>query len=129
MRIYTVDSIRLEILKSSPPQLSIQAQGHATSGGWSNPQLVPLEKTLSADGILDIEFVATPPKPGTIVTQGLAPVCAELCWKGDVDRLVGVRIVARTNELTELLFSPTVAASIPQTDFTSTDVWPWPWSK
>ena len=101
MRVMMIDSIDLDILKSNPPKLSIAAVGRVTSTGWKNPQLVPLEKKLSKDGILDVEFVADP--PDGISLPKITPIAADLVWEGEVERLVAVRIVARTNEKTQLL--------------------------
>lgn len=104
MRIFSVESIKLTILKSDPSKLSIFAKGIVTSTGWRNGQLNPLEKTLSPDGILDLEFVADP--PDGISSPVLTEIVADTIWADDVERLIGVRIVARTNEMTELLVPP-----------------------
>ncbi len=116
MHVYSIENIKLDILKSNPAKLSIIAKGLVTSTGWKNSELKPLEKTLSADGILDLEFIATPPSPGEIVRYVLTDTVADYIWEDEVDRIFGVRIVARTNEKTQLLHTLE-----PQ------DVWPWPW--
>ena len=101
MRVYEVDKVRLSILKSNPPKLSIVAIGKVTSTGWRNPQLNPLEAKLSPDGILDVEFVADPPSGVSLPV--LTEIVADLLWEGDVERVIGVRVVARTNEKTEII--------------------------
>ncbi len=101
MRVFSVKTVKLAILKSNPPMLSIVAHGQVTSTGWRNPNLVPLEKKLSPDGILDVEFVADPPKG--ISLPVLTDIVGDLIWEGDVDRVVGVRVVAKTIDITELM--------------------------
>ncbi len=101
MRVFSVEDISLTILKSNPPKLSIVAKGKVTSTGWRNAELVPLEKKLSPDGILDVEFVADP--PDGIALTVMTDTVADMIWEDDVERLIGVRVVARTNEKTELL--------------------------
>ncbi len=103
MRVYSVDDVKLSVMKSNPPKLSIIALGMVTSSGWRNPQLVPLEEQLSADGILDVEFVADP--PDGISLPVLTFISGDVIWEDDVDRIIGVRVVARTNEKTELMVS------------------------
>ena len=104
MRVFSVADITLTIMKSDPPQLSIIARGLATSTGWRNAELRPLEEELSPDGILDVEFVADP--PDGIALTVMTSIVADTIWADDVDRLIGVRVVARTNEKTELVSSP-----------------------
>lgn len=106
VKAYSVNSIKLSLAKSNPPQLVISAEGQTTTTGWRNPTLVPLEKELSPDGILDLEFVADPPGPDNIVAQVFTNIHADLTWQHDIDRLVGVRIVARSNEKTILRVTP-----------------------
>lgn len=101
MRVYKVDQVRLSILKSNPPKLAIVAVGQVTSTGWRNPALNALEAKLSPDGILDVEFVADP--PSGISLPVLMEIVADLLWEDDVERVVGVRVVARTNEKTEII--------------------------
>ena len=96
VRIFSVQSVQLNVLKSNPPQLSVSATGFATTPLWSEPELRPLEDTLSPDGILDLEFVAVP--PDQIVSQVLSPIAASTVWTNDVDRVIAVRIVSRTND-------------------------------
>ena len=101
MRVFSVEKVKLAILKSNPPKLSVVAHGQVTSTGWRNPDLVPLEKKLSPDGILDVEFTADPPKG--ISLPVVTDIVGDLIWEGDVERVIGVRVVARTNEVTELM--------------------------
>ena len=101
MRVLSVHDVQIQIDKSDPPQLSVLAAGAVGTPGWSGPELKPLEKKLSADGILDLDFVAEPPT-GPVI-QRVTPISAHVVWTGDVDRLVGVKVYSRTNEITRLL--------------------------
>ncbi|HET9640723.1 MAG TPA: hypothetical protein VFP12_16125 [Allosphingosinicella sp.] len=102
VRVFSVVSVELELRGGESPQLTVIAHGYVVSSGWADAELVPLEKKLSADGILDLDFVATP--PGEFDMPLLSPVSAVLEWKtGEVGRLMGVRVVARTNEIVRLV--------------------------
>lgn len=101
VRLFSIASVQLAILESKPPKLAVTVHGYAVSSGWTDPELVPLEKTLSADGILDLDFVATP--PDSVSLPMLTPATAETVWTDNVDRLVGVRVVSRSGDVIELL--------------------------
>lgn len=101
MRIYRIEQIQLSLMKSNPPQLGVFVNGKVTSTGWTNPKLVPLEKELSADGILDLEFVAEPPRETSMPV--IRDVTADFVWDKDADKVLGVRVVSRTNEMTSML--------------------------
>lgn len=101
VRIFSVTGIQLDLLKSQPPQLAIGATGLTTTAGWSAPELKPLEKELSPDGILDLEFIAEPPTD--LVPQVISPTAATLIWTADAERVVAVRVVARSNDITQFL--------------------------
>jgi hypothetical protein len=115
VRILSVDSVSIQMGPSDPPQAVITAHGLATTPGWTNVRLNPLEKKLSADGIFDLELVGD--TPDGIVPQVLTPVQGSFMMKEDVARLVGVRIEARSNHLTHLLPGPTAAGAAPKTAF------------
>ena len=101
IRLFSISDIQLAILKSNPPQLSVTVSGQATSSGWSNVDLAPLEKTLSPDGILDLDFVGEP--PDGISNPVLSPVVAHHIWTSDVERLVGVKVYSRSGDVVHLL--------------------------
>ena len=88
VRLYNISDIQLSIFESQPPKLGVAVSGQATTTGWKNIELVPLEKTLSPDGILDLDFVGEPPEGISIPV--ITPVSAHFVWADDVDRLVGV---------------------------------------
>lgn len=99
-RVYSVNGIQLALTKSNPPELLITAAGTVVSTGWNDIALVPLEEELSADGILDLAFVGTPPEEVFVAFPVQA--VAHHVWK-DAEKIVGVKVHARTNELTRLL--------------------------
>lgn len=101
VRLLEVQSIVLQAMPGDKPSVSVTVQGFAATPGYTNVRLNPLEKVLSADGILDLEFIGEP--PDGIVAQVVTPAMASMVITEDVDRLVGVRVEARTNAMTELL--------------------------
>ena len=107
MRILQVNSVDVQIMPGDKPQAVITVQGVAGTPGWTNVRLEPLEKKLSADGIFDMEFVGDP--PDGIVIQVLTPVSASFVMKSDVERLVGVKVEARTNSVFQLVAQPVAA--------------------
>ncbi|HMG47952.1 MAG TPA: hypothetical protein VK614_10890 [Allosphingosinicella sp.] len=110
VRLFSICAVQLELREKKPPELAITVHGYAVSSGWTNPALVPLEKKLSADGILDLDFVATP--PDAISLPMLTPETAELVWT-DLDGLIGVRVVSRSGDVIQFL--PPIAAAQPTT--------------
>ncbi|WP_299047436.1 hypothetical protein [uncultured Tateyamaria sp.] len=101
VRLLEVQSVILQALPGDKPSVSVTVQGVAATPGYGNVRLNPLEKVLSDDGILDLEFIGDP--PDGIVAQVVTPAMASMVITEDVDRLVGVRVEARTNAMTELL--------------------------
>lgn len=96
--LFSVDRIELITVTTNQPkaQLTIVVHGQATTPGWTDITLEPLEATLSADGILDLVLSGKP--PAGFVPQVLSPVSASLNWTDDVDRIIGVRVVARSGD-------------------------------
>lgn len=102
-KLLSVQSIQLGG-GNSEDSVSVFVTGLAVTTGWRDIELVPLEKELSSDGILDLEFVGVPPKEPSI--QVLTPVSASLLWKGDVKRLVGINVHSRSGAHIHLLPGP-----------------------
>ncbi len=109
VRLFSICAVELKLTRSDPPQLAVTVHGYAASTGWTDPELVPLEKKLSVDGILDLAFVGTP--PAAINLPALTPQTAGLVWTDDVDRLIGVRVVSRTNEIVRLVVEDAAQAT------------------
>jgi hypothetical protein len=108
VRVLTVNSVRLSLQKSNPPTILVEADGTVGTPGWKNLDLVPMENPVSADGILDLEFVGNP--PGGFVIQVVRPVTADFVITTDVEKIVGVIVHARTGSATQLLSAPTTPA-------------------
>lgn len=104
-KILSVTAASLQIEKTNPPRLVIQASGFTTTGGWSNGLLIPyVYITPPQDGIWDFDFVAT--RPTGFVTQMLTPIIAEdYIWEDFPAALKGVRIHGSSNYI-EALLSP-----------------------
>ena len=103
-RIYRVVDLHVLIVgEGADRRAIIEAIGFTATPGWSDIRLHSLEKKLSPDGILDIEFVGEPPAKPVPQVVPKFPVTGCLVCEKDVERLVGVRIVARSNELSRLL--------------------------
>jgi len=101
-KAYDVKDVKLSILKTSPPKLSIVAQGSVPSGGWSDPHLIPyLYIQAPPDGIYDFDFVATP--PDGLATQAFEEIEVNHILESIADGLKGVRIHASQNAIVSLL--------------------------
>lgn len=103
IRIFSVNQIEIHQTEGTSGSTVVSVIGTAATPGYTNVELQSLEAKLSADGILDMELVGTPPKGS--VPQVLTPVTASFVWDKK-DPLVGVRVVARSNELTQLVQQP-----------------------
>jgi hypothetical protein len=109
VRILEVQQIRYSFLKSMPPKLMIEARGIVSSMGWSDIKLVSMEKKLSDDGILDLEFVGKPPKD--IVGQVITEVMASILIEDDVEKIHGILVHARTNKSLQMIGEATGSLS------------------
>jgi hypothetical protein len=108
-KILEVTEVKLGILESFPPQLSISASGLASTPGWSNPELKPhVFIQPPPDGIYDFDFVAD--RPTEIVPQHVVPIEAGFVMRTFPETLKGVRIHASQNSKTALLNPGTPAA-------------------
>lgn len=107
VKVDSVDTVELAILKSKPPKLSIGASGRVPTAGWSAPELVPFVYVQSPpDGIYDFDFVAQPPPPDNIVAQVVSSISASLVLEKIPSGLRGVRIHAASNKKEALLGRP-----------------------
>jgi hypothetical protein len=105
-KIFSLTSVMIHIQKSNPPKALIIVLGTVTTNGWSAPELRTTGPELSADGILDLEFVAEPPPAGSIILPMTIPMKAEIVWENDVDRLIGTKVYSRTNDIVRLVHEP-----------------------
>jgi hypothetical protein len=127
-RIYSVEEVRVEGLigiPENPPAISVSAWGWVPTTGWSHPDLTPWIYVMPpADGILDLDFVATPPTG--IVLQvftriNVAKAIPVPAW------VVGVRVHSSTNHREALIGG---AAKPSQAALSGEGLplpWPFPW--
>lgn len=101
-RIFQVTNFRIRLTEGKSPVLHIEALGRPSSAGWSEVALVPLEKELSDDGILDLELVGKPPAKTARKAGRSFPVSASTTWTKDAGSVVGIALHGRTNTLTRL---------------------------
>lgn len=97
--IHSVERVEYAFLLRNPPHLNVRAEGKTSTGGWSEFEL-RLQNAASParDGILELEFVATP--PDFVAQPDLTAIAAEIIWKEDVNSLRGVRVYSASNEAT-----------------------------
>jgi hypothetical protein len=101
VRLFTVQSVSLALMKREPPVLAVTVQGLAATPGYNNIRLNILKDELSPDGILDMELVGD--APDGIVLSLITPVSASIVIEKDVENIVGVIVHSRSNSITELL--------------------------
>ncbi|MFT5821580.1 MAG: histidine decarboxylase [Crocinitomix sp.] len=97
--ILQIDDVKLQIIKTNPAKLKVNALGKTTSVGWTNAQLV-LSKAIPLDGIYELEFMATPPGTRRPI---LTAIEAEYLFDILPEDLKGVRVIASTNSVVCLL--------------------------
>lgn len=99
--INKVETVYLAINKMYPPQLYVSAAGEVSSSGWKSAELAPrLYLTPPADGVQDIDFLAT--RPSNINLPMLLPITGDISLTL-VEWLKGVRVHSSTNTVTTLL--------------------------
>jgi len=95
--VYTLKRVCLESLESHPLQLEITAMGEVSSSGWTQATLQQRRyKAPPADGILDLDFVAT--RPQGIALTVISPIQGKLRFQAP-KWLKGVRIHSQSNAL------------------------------
>lgn len=100
-KVMRIIELNVTTLESLPPQYVINATGQVNTGGWANPRLEPIGEV--TDGIQDYDFVADPPKPGVMVTQGIATLKALPINLGRTSSSIrGIRIHSATNNIQKL---------------------------
>lgn len=101
-KIYSVSSVALAILDTSPRRLLVTVIGQVVSSGWNDPQLIAHSRVEPpADGYLEFDFVADPPREEA--RAAFFPIVAHFVWKGDPYSLKGVRVHASSNRIEEAL--------------------------
>ncbi len=94
MKVCSVTDIQIMQVPDRNSTL-IVVQGQVSSSGWSNAHLKAGEGELSADGILDLDFLAEP--PAGVSLPALFPISTQFEWDNGTGKLRGVKIHARTD--------------------------------
>lgn len=95
--VYRVDHATAEV---TGHKLTISATGAVRTGGWQNPQLRVKPQRAAETGILEVEFLATPPAKDAAVIQALLPVSATITVGLPRYATTNVKIVAESNDIT-----------------------------
>lgn len=127
-RVYSVDHVDVEALitiPENPRAISVSAAGWVPTSGWSRPDLAPWMYIVPPqDGILDLDFVASPPTG--MVLQVLAKISVVRSLQ--VPHWVkGVRVHASTNAIEKTIAAGTGAGAARPTADVLPVPWPFPW--
>jgi hypothetical protein len=98
-KVLEVIKVGTLLTKSIPPFLIIHAEGFASTSGWSQATLLPwIYLAPPADGILDLEFVATPPSGPALMV--ISRIEAHVSFRKP-DWVRGVRVHASLNSVVD----------------------------
>jgi hypothetical protein len=95
--IYKIDTVSVRL---SGRSMLVNATGAVNSGGWTAAHLRLRESRAAESDTAVVDFLATPPPPGTVVIQALVPVAASATLPLPPYGTVQVRIVAESNSVT-----------------------------
>ncbi len=98
--VYSVENVELDPIEgdSNPNTVKITAEGTVRSGGWKNPQLIPIVHVQPPeDGIWHFSFAAEAPEGP--VPEVMAPIRAVYVMEDAPDEFKGVRVLAETNSV------------------------------
>ena len=99
-KIYRVERVLISFDGVLPARLVIQAQGVASTPGWSQTKLIPyVYDSPPPDGIQECDFIASPPSDP--VHAILTPVAATATIEAVPDWVVGVRVYAAANRVVQ----------------------------
>jgi hypothetical protein len=122
-RIYSVEQVTIEnliVIPAQPPAIAVSALGSVTTGGWTQPDLVPwMYIAAPPDGILDLDFVAT--SPTGIALQVVSKIGVAKTFAVP-NRVKGVRVHSFQNKMEALLEGEMSALGV-----RSMEGWPLPW--
>ena len=98
--ILRVDTVTVDLEKTNPPQLTVQAEGQVSSLGWTAPKLsIYVYVVPPADGIQEFDFMATP--PSGVVAPSTEKVKASYTIRDMPSWVLGVRVHASSNNVEE----------------------------
>lgn len=127
-RVYSVDEVHVEglmVIPDNPPAISVSARGWVPTSGWSHPDLAPWMYIVPpTDGILDLDFVASPPTGLALqvfTRIGVTKAFPVPAW------VVGVRVHSSTNSVEDKIGG----AAAPSKEAIAGEgmplPWPFPW--
>lgn len=94
--IYMISRLEIKPDKTGAHRHILNAYGTTRTGGWSEPQLLPvLYETPPEDGIWDYHFTAR--KPAGPITQTITPISASTPIDLSETYLKGIRVIGETN--------------------------------
>jgi hypothetical protein len=129
-RVYSVDTVLFHLVKVNPINPSILvvvAHGKVPSSGWSDPSLTPfIYIAPPSDGILDLDFSAEAPVPGTNAVPALLPITATLAMAVPA-WVKGVRVHASSNVM-KGTDGPALSQLDSGKELSGGDLNPWPWA-
>jgi hypothetical protein len=127
-RIYSVEEVKVEsliVIPENPPAIAVSAWGWVPTTGWSHPDLVPwIYIHPPKDGILDLDFVATPPSGLVIYVFTKIKIAKAFPVPNWV---TGVRVHSSTNSVEAKLGG---AGPVAKADLMGEGMplpWPFPW--
>ncbi len=127
-RIYQIEKIEIEsliVIPEIPPVITVSAEGWTVTSGWSQPELAPWMYIMPPkDGILDLDFIATPPTG--IALQVLTRIAVTMAFVVP-DWVQGVRIHASQNNMTAMPKTSPQPTPVSPTGEGLPLPWPFPW--
>lgn len=127
-RVYSVDEVHIEaliVIPENPPAIAVSAKGWVNTSGWSHPGLAPwIYITPPKDGILDLDFVATPPTGFALQVFSKIGVVEPFAIP---DWVRGVRIHTSTNSLEALIEGGAASKAKAAMGEGIPVPWPFPW--
>ena len=94
--VYRIDRATATVAHN---RLVITARGAVSTGGWTNPKLRLHEVSGPEVSVLEVEFVATPPRRRAAVVHAILPVGARLAARLPHYGAVQVKVVSQTNSV------------------------------
>ena len=127
-RIYSLEEAHVESLiaiPENPPAIAVSVKGWVTTSGWTHADLAPwMYVKPPADGMLDLDFVATP--PNGLVLQILSKIAVAKSFPVPA-WVQGVRIHSSTDRLeARLSGAPKPSAAVLMGEGLPLP-WPFPW--
>lgn len=99
-KIPRVDRVRLEVLPSNPPVMSITAFGWVPTLGWCKAGLIPYCYDIPpSDGIFEFDFVGIEPQGSAPELK--CPLVAHYVWESYPEELKEIVVKGAGNEVKE----------------------------